>query len=474
MLKLYSDLPVKQLFYDNKLSATWLFIFGLLISCPALILAFFGINPLYFLVGIIGVLYLFLCVKYPKFWILSVFLSFVLFFRTTEEGIDAFDIAHGGFLIVGLSIWLGFRLASKNFQLIKNKSEWLLLAFFLLLILNIAVAKFNYANLGNWAREYLLFALTLYYFPFREYLSNKKSFQQFLFIGGLLIIGLGASQFYLYSQRLSIAEYAYQLGFSVRTNQVAFTMGSIISMIYFFYIKNIWSKIYTFLVITISIASLITTFSRTFWIILILCYALQILLLPIRKKIQFALIAAVASSIIIGAVLITVNDIAQIFFKYIEKRFTSTAKGKKDVSVEARFVEYENALKYIKRYPLGGNGLGKKFSYYNSLSMNNWHAHIVHNGYLHLAYRIGIPLTLLYLLVFFVLFYKCIIAFLCSKNEFSKMLSIMAMNAFILHILANMTSPQFMFRDGIIMIAVTYYFTYFAEKESLKSEIISK
>ena len=154
---------------------------------------------------------------------------------------------------------------------------------------------------------------------------------------------------------------------------------------------------------------------------------------------------------------------ADMFFTIIEKRFFSASKGIHDQSVQARLSESKSTLAKVEEYPIGGNGLAKKFTFYDPITMKTLHTYIMHNGYIFLAYRMGIPMAILFLVVLFINIYKAEKYSRKSKDLFFKTMSLCTLCSLILLVIADFTSSQFYVRNSTFVIAISYGFISIAE-----------
>jgi O-antigen ligase len=118
---------------------------------------------------------------------------------------------------------------------------------------------------------------------------------------------------------------------------------------------------------------------------------------------------------------------------------------------------------------LGGNGLSAEFHFYDPIPEMTKRTNIIHNGYIYFFYRIGAPLTLVYLFVMVATFLK---AFELSKqttDPFFKKLAVTGFMTMLMLFIVNTTSSQFVYRDGIFVVAFGLAATALAEKYQRKS-----
>ena len=435
---------------------------------------YFGVyrhNELIFLGIIISLLFLYLFIKYPRFWIYTITFSLFIFFRNMGEGVSAMDVITGLLYLCTLFAWLFWQIAIKRTKLVTNIGDWFVIAFFILLLGNSIIAVVHGVTFLNWLREYSIMALVLFYFPIRYYFSEEKYLIRLILLLALVIVLTDLQQFYDYYRiGMSNVVYAYQMLITSRINQVLYTSATAIGILFVLYEKKILRQIIFIIFTMLSGLALITSFSRTFWIILLLEMILFIFIVPVRQKMKLAVYSLIISGAIILTVLLVFRGRSAVAFKVIENRLESSTKGRKDVSVVSRLVEYDVVLKRISEYPLGGNGLAKEFSFMFPIKRHTVHTITTHNGFFFLFYRIGIPLSLFY--IFFLMYFtiKSFIMFFRSKENLYKILALGSFCGLLVMIISDFSSTQFNIRDSVFVMAFAFAFTQIAEKKLLENK----
>jgi O-antigen ligase len=146
--------------------------------------------------------------------------------------------------------------------------------------------------------------------------------------------------------------------------------------------------------------------------------------------------------------------------------------------VEARFREFKEVNNEIYETPLFGQGFRKEISYYNNTRKSNSVVSFIHNGYLNLAHKTGIPMAILF--YFVVLLFNIrgyVVAWrlkrYCSKNHlnskdqhyFFTALAIGSSLTITMLLITNMVTSSFFFRDGLIITAFVFAFISIAERK---------
>jgi O-antigen ligase len=188
------------------------------------------------------------------------------------------------------------------------------------------------------------------------------------------------------------------------------------------------------------------------------------------KKVKFLIYLTIVLSVIIGGAYIVAKDNLNIFIQYMEHRIKSSTKGRKDVSLLSRLAEWEAVFESLEYKWLSGNGLAKEFHFYNPINETTKRTTTIHNGYIYFVYRLGIPLTLMYLAFFTIYFYKSFILLRLVKDPFYKVLITATFGSILSLYIINITSSQFVYRDGLFTVALLIAFTSIVEANYLKGK----
>lgn len=424
---------------------------------------------LYLLGLIIGVFLAILIVNYPKIWLYSFGVMIGFFFHSRGEGVSVIDIAASLFFNGSIYIWFVNKTFLQKERTAFNLGDWLIISFFVFLVFNSIVAYLNDVNMLSWTREYLVISIILVYFPIRSIINTKEELKKFMIFLSLVIIGVGLFQGYLYYTKLHeiILEYAFELKTGVSINQTLYIIASIFGFIFTFNQVRKRYEISLFIFTSISVLSLIATFSRTFWVILMAFIFAVFIFFPTNKKIKtlnylifLAILFFVLAYFLMGNNLFT-------YIQVVVNRFTSSADGTKDLSVMARLVEWEEVIRQIMLHPLGGNGLGKVIRFYSVIELFTIHTDIIHNGFLYILFRAGIPTSLLFFgfhIFYTIKSYNLMILSSRTNDYFFKSLSVANCVSFVILYIVNFTSSQYFYRDGIIVTALLVVFICLNEK----------
>ncbi|MDA3843399.1 MAG: O-antigen ligase family protein [Candidatus Kapabacteria bacterium] len=446
----------------------------LLLSAGLMYLGIIVDKGIYVLAGIAVISMVVVFVRNPRIWIYSVGMFTFLFFRDMKEGVSVLDVMTGVFFLGTLSIWLLWQLVVTREKLIENTADRLLLFFFLFMILNIIIAIFNAVDPLDWIREFTIFSLILYAFPIKRYFKEKKHIMRLMILMAVVVIGVDFMQFWQYYKALGDLVYAYQLSSTVRVNQTLYTAAVSMGVVFALYQKRFSRQLIWVVFSAVTIGALVTSFSRTFWIILMLNIVLMYFFMtPARRRrlLTYSVVIAVA---VISLIIAVFGDNTMLMYEMIEKRFTSSTQGTKDISLQARFDEWSEVTDKIQENPLAGNGMHKKFHFFNPIDLNTTRTANIHNGYLYISYRAGIPLAIFFFAALFIYAYRSYILSKYLKSDFYRMLAVGSMMTMLLLILSDFTSAQIATRDGVFVLAFTYAFISAAEKKYKEEQTAEK
>jgi len=398
------------------------------------------------------------CFFFPKMWIYSIVLSGIAYFKTSAEGVTIADVLTGGLYIGGMFVWFYYVVAIRKEKIIRNYADWFVVFFYIAGIITIFISIANDVDWLDATKEHLGFAVTLLYFPIRYYIKEKKDIIILLTCIALVVVVLDFWQFYgYYKIATHNLIYAYQLGRSVRTNQTLFTSAAIMGMIFFFFIDNRKHKIIILTFTALTVAALVSTFSRTFWVVFLFQIFILFFFLSFKKKVLLTVLTSVIASFVLLLAFIFMKDNTHLLLGTIADRFLSTGRGRQDISVQSRLYEYNVAIAKIIENPLGGNGCFKFFQRYNPITMTTDNNPIIHNGYIYLAYRYGIPMTIVYLFFLIYYFIAGTRLSLVLTDPFYKALALWGTLSLLLIFIADYAASVWAYRDGIFVVIYSVF-----------------
>jgi hypothetical protein len=299
----------------------------------------------------------------------------------------------------------------------------------------------------------------LFYFPLIRYFNEKKYLIRLLIVFSVVTLGIDLFQFYDY-YRIAMQNliYAYQMQSSTRINLTFYTVASAVGVIFALFQKKITYQFLLVLLVALTVGALGITFARTFWLILFIEIVVIFIFVGKKQKFRLSVYITLISIIFTVGLFSVFKDNTTILLNLMEKRIVSSTEGTADISIVARLYEYEKVWEKIYENPLGGNGLAKKFHFYNPIYEYTQYTHYTHNGYFFMFYKAGLPLSFFFL---FPLIYFIFISFNLTrkiKDNFYRMIALSALVIIITLIVANFSSTQFISCDGPFVLAYGYAF----------------
>lgn len=451
------------------------------VSVGGILLYFFSLAALFFisayfkiylfvLAGMAGLIFFTVCVIYPRFWIYSILGFSIFFLRGSSEGISILDVGTGGFYIGTLFIWLFWKIAVERERLIQNFADWMILFLYAAMLFTVFISLNNNVDFLDWLREYAIFTVLMFYFPIRYYFTDKKDLTRLLILFALVVVAADLSQFYMYYKAtFSNLMYAYQLKSSVRLNQSLFSCAFMFGVLFALRTPSRWRELLLWGFTYLTFAALITSFSRTFWILAGFEVIILAFYLPRKQAVKMTYYFLTIAVIFTFSVITVFKDNAEIAFQVMSNRITSSVEGKKDVSVQSRLSEWDYVESQIMDSPLGGNGLGKGIHFYEKIRQETNRTKTIHNGYLFFFFRMGIPLSLFILVPIFFYMFKAESLARRSKDGFFRTILLGAAASLLLMVVAAMTNSAFVYRDGLFVLLLSFAFIGIAEENIRKN-----
>lgn len=453
MSRVVDSLELRTIFAD--LSLQWQYIAATFLGIIGFLLLVTVTNN--YLIGgafvlLIPLLVLFF--QYPRLWLCASILLWVVWFRSSDEGVSALDVAMVGFYLGGLGAWFFSKILRRE-TIIRNTADRFMLLVFILTLANVVIAYFNGTSLLIWIREYLLFTFLLYYFPIREYFAEKKHLIVLLMVSAVAIFTLGIMNLQMYAKAATNAVYAFNiLSSRVSMNETIFLGAALVSFAFLLYIRSWYGKL-SFLFLTFFFASvLIASFTRGAWIAFIVGVMYLFVVIGKKKKILLSAYVFIGALSLAVIIMMFFGHLGNVIFQNIEERFFSATKGTRDASVKVRVIESQAAIDGIASHPLSGVGLGGRVFFYDVISETTGSPTFIHNGYLFLAYKLGIPITFMFVLSICLYIYEGFAKARLLQDILYKCTVMGATAALLAVLLVSITSNQFAIRHGISLISV--------------------
>lgn len=449
-------IPQSKTLIDSflKISLVW-FILPLVLI-PILYEILYKDLGLYSLCGLLGLMLALFFIRHPRIWIYFTIIGLGVLLVQRGEDVSIFEILIYGFALSGLFIYFMNSLLIKRTKIVQNFGDLIIILFFVFALFNSIIAYLHSVDLIRWAREYFTLFLVLLYFPIREYITDSSHMRVFLITVVVSVLFAVIDGFITFrNTALLQAVYAYQLGSSIKMNQVVFGAAILSTIVFAIYNKSLLMQIILLLFALSSFAALILTYSRTFWLVVMLELLFLLFFVKKHQKVRIILYVLIFTLGVILSTLFIFRQNAKVVFKLIEKRFISSAKYRTDLSVLSRAAEYPVVYRGIEENILWGSGFGKEIRFHDPIFVRTNVKPIIHNGFTSLAYRVGIPLAMMYwLFISFYLVYSIILYFRVKSDIFRPFYLVSALSL-ILFIISNFTFQQYIYREGIFTVFVS-------------------
>lgn len=416
---------------------------------------------------------LYVCLIKPVIWIYSVFLAAPFFMIFTSDEVSVLDAAFGLYTLGGLCIWFLYMILVKHHKILRTKTDWLFLLIYVTLPANFLISILNGGDALAWFREVSLFLFLLLYFPVREHINDKKQLTVLLSIYVIMVLTADLHQFNRYYNAVfsSDLKYAFQLTAAVKTNQTVLTSGSIFLIIFALFVQNRKLKLLLTILASITIIALAISFSRVFWIAFLFeSIVIFFYLTRSQKVIYMRFTATIAIVVLIIGSTVYKDNIKYIFILAEEKLLSST-QGTRDISLYSRLMEWDKVVVDLVNNPLGGNGFGRKFSFFDPLSQQTTRTLFTHNAYLSISYKLGIPLAVCFFTVFF---RNMLVSHKLArrlKDPFYRSIALFALMSMLMITISNLVTSTVLMRSGMWIYILSYAFTGIAERKYSKEKI---
>jgi hypothetical protein len=387
----------------------------------------------------------------PKFWIYFATLLAIPWFRDLSEETTPFEVLTALFYVGSLAVWFISRIFFLKRKIVSTIIDGVLLTAILLTFVSFILGFFLNVDttLKEILSEWLVLFFLLYAFPIKEHFKSDKEIMTLLTMWLMVSLGIAGFSIYKYTQTTSLAVYAWQI-VSARNaqNELIYVFGSILSVLGISLIENRRIKILLFGAFVVVFAALISTFTRGYWLGFIIAFCATFFFLPKKNKILISLISLYTIVVLgIGGFLFF-QEKASTALLVLGKRFTSSSKANKDLSILVRLKESGLLINRISESPLGGYGLGAKYHYYDMIEKHTVHYTFAHNGYLYAAFKFGIPHAIL---IYFPFFASVGLGFYVARktnNTFTLYCSLVAAGTLLSMLSISMTANQISMREG--------------------------
>lgn len=337
----------------------------------------------------------------------------------------------------------------------------------LFLVFTLMLPYASFLGLFNGSSAYPAFGeLTYYagaftYFAFRYHLPDPSFQKSMLAFVLLLLVFLMARNAWYYQEIIMQAYMPWQIRSArVAANEVLILYSSVLFSVALVYLKALRYKIVALALLGASVASLVLTQSRGYWLAYVISFSVVFLLVSREKKIQ--MVAWFGTIAVLG-----ITTAALFFSSYFDlvvnalvERFQSIATStQKDISLLERFDESAAVFSKIIVNPVIGYGLGVEYTKFFYFDRIHGSTSYVHNGYLAAWYKFGLPGLFILLSICLITIRNGYRIFKNNPKTVHKILGLSIIAVIFGMFLVNNTSPQFLAFDSILLLTIMAAYT---------------
>lgn len=434
-------------------------------------------------------------------WLLLItYLLLTPFILEPVEGItllEAVFLAYSLLCILIFTVFPAMRL-SLPFQTSLDK---LFLFLFFLLPFGSILGILNGAQLYSAIGELTYYAAAPLYFGFRWYLGNDEHSprrKELITLAGVLILLLlfvMARNAFNYQQLLVQAYLEWQVEKArVAANEVLILLSSILLTVAVLHLKTFKGRILMLGLLGISVGSLILTQSRGYWLSYAFSFFIIFLLEDRSKKLRMLLYFGATFTFLLAVALTFFEDYVVLISVALAERFSSIfSSSSLFSSLQDRLAESQTVLGKILDNPIAGYGLGVEFIRFYFFENYHLLTSYVHNGYLAVWYKFGLPGLFVFLGIAFQILKKGFRLFRLSRYstnsdsavnsvestqtistliplKIQTILSLSIVSLMSGMLLVNITSPQFLAFDSILVMTIIAAFLSSMEISFIKTE----
>jgi hypothetical protein len=390
---------------------------GILVGAAVFVLGALVVFAPSLAVAVVGLVLLIALGALPPAWLLAALLAvttlvpyetqkaFGLSFGSGSKGLIASDLL----LLVGLSR-AGYELVRHRPRGRLGKGAVLVSAFVVLSgvqLLHGLVAGRDPSNVGYEFRVMAGFAAFLVAIPVLSDESERARFLRLLPALGLALGLWGLAQWMFNIQLSNAADTGVRAGVRLTTSGrgqlqgglFAFPAALLISMaaLMSHQIRSLRARLLLAAVAVLNVICLVLTYERTFWIATTIGAAYVVVKFGASERLRAFVWGTVAVVISFGLL----ATFAPSDLSAARERLLSLSQYGTDASVKYRTAESSNVLRQIKAHPVIGSGLGASIFWGQPWDLEPpARETFAHNGYLWLAWKLGIPAAaILYLLL---------------------------------------------------------------------------
>ena len=333
-----------------------------------------------------------------------------------------------------------------------DKSYLILLIF---VIYGIVLGFFTGGMMKNRIDDITLMFPILTYFVLRDQMVDDKVIRNILIILVVMMLFIALRNIRNYQQILLEAVMSWQIQKArVAKNEIFLMAGSVGFFILQAYQTKWIPRLLYLGMFGFMFAGLILTQSRGYW----LAFAISVGIFMLFSD-HSARVRALITSFLLGIVAITIAftvyySATMLVIENLAYRLSLTGGSQMDPSLLERVLETQSVWELVKMNPFAGYGFGYVYQRYGVISGYWTHTSYVHNGYLAMWFKMGLfgmLAAMAYLIMIARTGYR---VFRRATTQFARITGLIIFCQVIGMMLVNITSPQFLGFDSMLLLAV--------------------
>lgn len=388
-------------------------------------------------------------------WIPTVILLHFLLIQRSEE-ITFGELVFGIYFFSVLGFWFVRRKLFQEKSILEDTPDVVFVVFLILCTFSFVPAMLYTADPFKWFREYIVFIGFLLYFPIREY-CREHNYTILLLSFLVLAAYVAISNLNQYKLATAVAFYFWELvGYRQTASESLMMAIILVCTSLFLYTKSGSLKLLYLALVSFFGVSLILTFSRGYWIAIVLGFLLIFFLVEKSEKLRMFRYVAASTGVASFLVVFLFSDFPKFLFDAIYTRFLSVGNIVSDPSVQNRLHESTAVIAHIASNPIVGRGLGTLFRYQNVLLERTYEGWYVHNAYLFLWFKVGLFGLITFMASYLLRLRQNLEAFRKQHNPARRAMLLGCFAILAVMIPLSITSPQFYARDSVLIIAICW------------------
>lgn len=337
----------------------------------------------------------------------------------------------------------------------------------LFLIFTLMLPYASFLGLFNGAAAYPAFGEITYYagvftyFAFRYHLPDPSFQKSMLVFILLLLVFVMARNAWYYQEIILQAYMPWQVrNARVAANEVLILFSSVLFSVALVYLKDLKYKIVALVFLAISIASLVLTQSRGYWLAYVISFTVIFIMLNKEKKLQMVVWFGTIAALVLTTAALFFSSYFDLVITALVDRVQSIATStQKDISLLERFDESASVFSKIIVNPVIGYGLGVEYSKFYYFERIHGATSYVHNGYLAAWYKFGLPGLFILISICLITIRNAYRIFKTNLQTVHKILGLSIIAVIFGMFLVNNTSPQFLTFDSILLLTIMAAYT---------------